>query len=321
MPHDSRQTKISSFFSRDGASERVQEARNACNGNGNGNAAIALVPTTDPYRGAQVACTAAKAPIIQSHAAKTTARSQDPDLNSGPDSCPEPEDKISTSDKYDAEQPPAPDSETLDSSNPTSSTDTLFTTPHVQPTTPEASLPGNPPFSLRRITTNDLAPFKRLLTTLLPVSYPASFFTSIQTSASAFSRIAVWYQHQQRPQLGGPIVGGIKCRLEAVPALPNADGTAGPREAQLYIQALGVLAPYRRLGTAGAMLDEVLGEAGGQRGDEMGRIGSVYAHVWEANPEALEWYRGRGFVVEELVEEYYRRLKPGGAWLVRKKLG
>lgn len=48
---------------------------------------------------------------------------------------------------------------------------------------------------------------------------------------------------------------------------------------------------------------------------------SVYAHVWEANEEALEWYRRRGFVVGERVEGYYRRLKPQGARVVRRRVG
>lgn len=48
---------------------------------------------------------------------------------------------------------------------------------------------------------------------------------------------------------------------------------------------------------------------------------SVYAHVWVENDEALEWYRRRGFTVDENVEEgYYRKLKPGGARVVRREV-
>jgi hypothetical protein len=47
-------------------------------------------------------------------------------------------------------------------------------------------------------------------------------------------------------------------------------------------------------------------------------IRTVTAHVHEANEEGLRWYIARGFQVEEgLVENYYRRLKPSGAKIVR----
>ena len=49
---------------------------------------------------------------------------------------------------------------------------------------------------------------------------------------------------------------------------------------------------------------------------------SIYAHVWEANTEGLEWYVKRGFVIEDgVLEGYYRRLKPGGAKVARRAIG
>ncbi len=51
-------------------------------------------------------------------------------------------------------------------------------------------------------------------------------------------------------------------------------------------------------------------------------VKEIYAHVWEANEEALEWYGKRGFVVEsEVVEGYYRKLRPSGAKVVRRRVG
>jgi hypothetical protein len=47
-------------------------------------------------------------------------------------------------------------------------------------------------------------------------------------------------------------------------------------------------------------------------------IRTVTAHVHEANDEALNWYRARGFTIQDgVVEGYYRRLKPSGAKIVR----
>ena len=51
-------------------------------------------------------------------------------------------------------------------------------------------------------------------------------------------------------------------------------------------------------------------------------VTAVYAHVWEANTDALEWYVKRGFEVEKgVVEGYYRKLRPAGARVVRRRLG
>ena len=44
--------------------------------------------------------------------------------------------------------------------------------------------------------------------------------------------------------------------------------------------------------------------------------------MWEANTDALEWYEKRGFEVEKgVVEGYYRKLRPTGARVVRRRLG
>jgi len=90
----------------------------------------------------------------------------------------------------------------------------------------------------------------------------------------------------------------------------------GRAETRVYVQTLSVLSPYRGMGVGTALLEAVV--AAGVRG--FGATG-VYAHVWEANPEALEWYGKRGFEVGEVEGGYYRRLKPGGARVVRRGLG
>ena len=43
--------------------------------------------------------------------------------------------------------------------------------------------------------------------------------------------------------------------------------------------------------------------------------------MWEANEEALEWYVKRGFEVgTDVVEGYYRKLRPSGARVVKRKV-
>ena len=112
----------------------------------------------------------------------------------------------------------------------------------------------------------------------------------------------------------------------------------------LYIQTLAVLAPYRGLGVGKALLEGLIdmvlllmskeeekeeeeskedknikNEAAGLG---LATIEEVYAHVWEANEEGVEWYIKRGFVVVgPVVEGYYRRLRPQGARVVRRRIG
>lgn len=50
-------------------------------------------------------------------------------------------------------------------------------------------------------------------------------------------------------------------------------------------------------------------------------VREVYAHVWEMNVEGIGWYARRGFEVEDVVAGYYRRLRPDGARVVRRRVG
>ena len=112
-------------------------------------------------------------------------------------------------------------------------------------------------------------------------------------------------------------MGAIRCRLEDVPQAPGENTAEMKVAKQVYVQTLGVLSPYRSLGAASALLEEIV-----EVGIREYSITSVYAHVWEANTEALQWYMRRGFKVEKgIVEGYYRRLRPAGARVVRRVVG
>lgn len=97
----------------------------------------------------------------------------------------------------------------------------------------------------------------------------------------------------------------------------------------LYIQTLHLLSPYRGHGVATSLLNALLFDSSAQSGSpDCGRqvselvkhynIRTVTAHVHEANDDALHWYRARGFSVEDgVIENYYRRLHPSGAKIVK----
>jgi len=83
----------------------------------------------------------------------------------------------------------------------------------------------------------------------------------------------------------------------------------------LYLSTLVLLSPYRSHGIAAHLLHLLTVRAIKQYG-----IGSIGAHVWEANQEGLDWYAKRGFEVVGEEADYYRRLKPSGAVVVRREV-
>lgn len=143
---------------------------------------------------------------------------------------------------------------------------------------------------------------RTLTATLLPVRYSEKFFTEC-VEAGRDSVISFVAMYESKP------VGWIRCRVEP---FPNEEKAV---YYQIYIQALGILAPYRGLGLASVLLQSALDARKQQL-----QVRSVYAHVWETNEDALEWYEKRGFERILLQPQYYRRLKPSGAWIVRKEL-
>jgi ribosomal protein S18 acetylase RimI-like enzyme len=154
-----------------------------------------------------------------------------------------------------------------------------------------------------------LPAIQRLTSTLLPVRYPDKFFSGSvdEIIPATFSRVAL---SMSKP------VGWIRCRLDPFPEQTSPPSDVRPIYNRIYVQALCLLAPYRGLGIATALLESILRPRLLLEHD----IESIYAHVWECNAEALEWYAKRGFRQVMLVEDYYRKLRPGGAWIVKRDL-
>lgn len=218
-------------------------------------------------------------------------------------------------------------------------------------TNPTSQKPLPPNFSIAPITVSTLTAYRRLITLLLPIRYPDKFYKDsvANPTPSSLALCALWPEKMRPgkrkldalddetsssiPAIDGPgamVVGAIQCRLEPLPCPPAtaspATSTAPPSPRQqphnLYIQTLAVLSPYRSLGIATALLDAIISTALLHYPRQNIDVKEIYAHVWEANEEALEWYMKRGFKAgEEVVEGYYRKLRPSGARVVRKRLG
>lgn len=171
-------------------------------------------------------------------------------------------------------------------------------------TLPIPPRPLNPGTQVSSIRPEHIYPLKRLTASTLPVRYPQKFFNETLTDPQIadLSKVILC---DERP------VGWIRCRLETNPYPTTANTTS-----QVYIQALCILAPYRESGFATHLLNSVLQAETVTRQ----QVSFVYAHVWENNEDALIWYEKRSFKKTLLVDQYYRRLEPSGAWIVRKDL-
>jgi N-alpha-acetyltransferase 50 len=183
------------------------------------------------------------------------------------------------------------------------------------------TLPDFPSITINPIHPDHLPALRRLTTTLLPIKFSDTFYNESISSPTAASicRVAL-YTPPNTSSVPIPI-GWIRCSLDPLPETSSpSQNTPTPTNPQLYIKVLCLLAPYRHMGVATALLDSTL-----QQQKEFLReqnVQFVFAHVWESNEEALEWYAKRGFERKgELVESYYRKLRPGGAWVVRREVG
>ncbi|PWY83516.1 hypothetical protein BO70DRAFT_361629 [Aspergillus heteromorphus CBS 117.55] len=212
----------------------------------------------------------------------------------------------------------------------------------------------HPHVTVELVGTAHIPSLTRITGLLLPIRYPNSFYTATITDPviASLSRVAIYHDHPVAaapasatpPSLTSPaigtdkVIGGIRCRLERLPPTTAEllQGTSTSEPTNLYIQTLHLLSPYRGYGIAASLLNSLLfsnsdlsssgspGPRSAQQVSELVKhynIRTVTAHVHEANDEGLKWYVARGFQVEDgVVENYYRRLKPSGARIVKLSL-
>ncbi|KOC14616.1 putative GNAT family acetyltransferase [Aspergillus flavus AF70] len=225
--------------------------------------------------------------------------------------------------------------------------------PH--PIAPSYKTP-HPHVTIESVSTAHIPSLIRITGLLLPIRYPNSFYTATITDPviASVSRVAIYHDHpgaaapastSYAPTSASPlgtstgtdkVIGGIRCRLERLPPttaelIQTQSNPHSQEPTNLYIQTLHLLSPYRGCGIAASLLNSLLfssapssfssGSRSTYQVSELVKhynVRTVTAHVHEANEEGLKWYIARGFQVEEgVVENYYRRLKPSGARIVK----
>ncbi|GAP92527.1 putative gcn5-related n acetyltransferase protein [Rosellinia necatrix] len=221
--------------------------------------------------------------------------------------------------------PPPPPPPTLPGAAAAVMTTTTTTT---TTTTSPRPLPNlHPQASISRIKPEHITALRRITALLLPVNYPDSFYERLSDphSSGAFSRVILWRdgkKDKDKDKEKEKVVGGLVCRPELSPfhggsgSEAAATATSQPPNA-LYIQSLVLLSPYRGLGLAAALLDEVVADAACSGF----ACETVWAHVWTRNDDGLRWYVARGFARVDEVRKYYHKLRPDSAWIVRRDIG
>ncbi|KKY39250.1 putative n-acetyltransferase-like protein [Diaporthe ampelina] len=207
----------------------------------------------------------------------------------------------------------------------------------LPPSTPSP----HPSATIVPVTDAHIPALRRINALLLPVNYTDGFYKAILDPAQSglFSRAILFRDGPGSaaavPAPGPKVVGGLVCRLEPSPFDPStgayspdlarrAQARVSPPDSRvLYVQSLGVLAPYRGLGLAAAavegIFDAVRAVAADARGNGL-NIGWIYAHVWTENHDALEWYARRGFERDGRLDNYYFKLQPGSAWVMKRRV-
>ncbi|KAJ5484284.1 Acyl-CoA N-acyltransferase [Penicillium expansum] len=234
-----------------------------------------------------------------------------------------------------------PQSAVANTSGPKRSKEEIFT-PYPHDISAGVATP-HPHITIEKVNTAHIPSLTRITGLLLPIRYPNSFYTAIITDPviASLSRVAIYHDHPiaTAPVSGAStgtdkVIGGIRCRLERIRQAEDSNkeiemqGDKCPKN--LYIQTLHLLSPYRGSGVAASLLNSLLfASSPDRKGKDSYQVSelvrhynicSVTAHVHEANEEGLEWYIARGFRVDCDVAEYYRRLKPSGAKIVRLDL-
>lgn len=143
------------------------------------------------------------------------------------------------------------------------------------------------------ITKHNIRLLRRLNQMIFPVTYNEKFYKDV-LDAGDLARLAF---------CNDIVVGAVCCRME------NVDN-----ERRLYIMILGCLFTYRRLGIGTTLLEHVL-DIASKRG-----VDNIYLHVQSNNSGAIQFYNKFGFEIVETKEDYYKKIEPSSALVLRKRI-
>tara|TARA_A100001035_G_C27713234_1_gene468257 strand:+ start:196 stop:759 length:564 start_codon:yes stop_codon:yes gene_type:complete len=141
----------------------------------------------------------------------------------------------------------------------------------------------------------------------LPVRYSPKFYKDL-LAPEGTTEFTYDPKFMRFAHYNGFAIGAIAARLE------KEEDEALKGKSKLYLMIMNVLAAYRRRGVASALLSHIIKEA---TKDE--RVTELLLHVQTSNVEAKDFYLANGFEEVGIVEDYYKRIEPTSAFLLKRK--
>lgn len=162
------------------------------------------------------------------------------------------------------------------------------------------------------ISKDNIQQLKLINTTCFPISYAPGFYRDVvDAKNSEFNKFA--YHN-------GIIIGAICCRIQDAKA-SNGSSELVRNGKVLYIMTLAVLPAYRGRGVGQKLLKSVLNHVESAKLKDTESIEDVILHVHISNDDGIKFYIEKmGFEKGELVENYYNRIDPPHAYILRKHL-
>eukprot|EP00906_Rhabdomonas_costata_P009010 RCo012770 len=148
------------------------------------------------------------------------------------------------------------------------------------------------------VTERSVEALRTLNAVIFPVVYQDKFYQQVVQNNCGYTFLAY---------LDDILVGTVCCRLERL------SESKSDHHSKVYIMTLGVLAAYRRLKVGSKLLQKVLEVA-----SKDPNVVEIELHVQTSNDEALAFYKSFGFEVICEVKDYYKRIEPPHAFLLRK---
>lgn len=139
----------------------------------------------------------------------------------------------------------------------------------------------------------------------LPVRYSPKFYKDLLAPAGT-TEFTYDPKYMRFAHYNGFAIGAVAARLE------KEEGHEG--KFKLYIMIMNVLAAYRRRGVASTLLGHIIKEAAK---DE--KVTELLLHVQTSNKDAKDFYLANGFEEVDVVEDYYKRIEPTSAFLLKRK--
>ncbi|KAI9023002.1 acyl-CoA N-acyltransferase [Phycomyces nitens] len=156
-----------------------------------------------------------------------------------------------------------------------------------------------PSISLANVTERNIDQLVRLNVKIFPVIYNTKFYDLV-LKAGPFAQMVT---------VNNVCVGGICCRIEENPLDPSLSS--------VYIQTLGVLKAFQRLGLGHLLISHILEEASRSSNP---KITSIYLHVQTSNSIAIDFYEKHGFRKIMTARHYYPSMECKDAYVLSREV-